>query len=194
MSIYAHENELRSEMIRALHRWWMSKCRADIPDRSEFDPADFKRLLPYILITDIEHAPFRVRYRVVGTRVVEATGFNITGRYLDELMPTEPEAPWLDLYEQCCKGRGPVVGASTCTTTSGALFTHEFGLFPLRKDGTSVDQVLSIEDYGDLTSTLTDLVEWRERAVEAALPKTYSLSATLVPGVDPLRTARQSRV
>ena len=194
MTIYAHESELKSEMIHALHRWWRNNCRADIPDRSDFDPADFKRLLANILIADIEHAPFRVRYRVVGTRVVEATGFNITGRYLDELMPTEPEAPWLDLYEQCCKSRGPVIGSSPCTTTSGGLFTHEFGLFPLRKDGMSVDQVLSIEDYGDLTSTLTDLVEWRERAVETASSRTCSLSATLVPGLDPLKTARQSRI
>jgi hypothetical protein len=192
MSIYAHENELKSEMIRALHRWWMSKCRADIPDRSEFDPADFKRLLPYILVTDIEHAPFRVRYRVVGTRVVEATGFNITGRYLDELMPTEPEAPWLDLYERCCETRMPVIGNSTCTTTCAGLFTHEFGLFPLRKNGTSVEQVLSIEDYADLSSTLTDLVEWRERPIETTLSKTYSLSATLVPGITPLGRTRQS--
>lgn len=135
MTIYLLESELKSEMIRTLHRWWMSKCRADIPDRSEFDPADFKRLLPYILVTDIEHAPFRVRYRVVGTKVVEATGFNITGRYLDELMPTEPEAPWLDLYARCCETRVPVIGNSTCTTTSGELFTHEFGLFPLRMNG-----------------------------------------------------------
>ena len=124
---------------------------------------------------------------------MEATGFNITGRYLDELMPTEPEAPWLDLYARCCETRGPVIGSSTCTTTSGGLFTHEFCLFPLRKDGTSVDQVLSIEDYGNLTSTLTDLVEWRERVIESGQSKSYSLSATLVPGVNPLGATRRSR-
>lgn len=194
MTIYAHQSELKSEMIHALHRWWMTRSGADIPDRSDFDPADFKRLLPNIMITDIERAPFRVRYRVVGTRIVEATGFNITGRYLDELMPTEPEAPWLDLYRRCCELRKPVVGTSTCTTTNGGLFTHEFGLFPLRKNSISVDQVLSIEDYGDLTSTLTDLVEWRERAPESELSKTYSLSATLVPRANPLGTTRRSRI
>lgn len=185
MTIYAHQSELKSEMIHALHRWWMTKCSADIPERGDFDPADFKKLLPNILIADIEHAPFRVRYRVVGTRVVEATGFNIAGRYLDELMPTEPEAPWLDLYERCCELRKPVVGTSTCTTTSGGLFTHEFGLFPLRTNGASVKQVLSIEDYDKLTSTLTDLVQWRERNMEAGLSKTYSLSATCVPELNP---------
>jgi hypothetical protein len=194
MTIYAHESELKSQMIHALHRWWMNRSGADIPDRRDFDPADFKKLLPNILITDIEHAPFRVRYRVVGTRVVEATGFNITGRYLDELMPTEPEAPWLDLYQRCCENRKPMIGTSTCTTTSGGLFTHEFGLFPLRKNGMTVDQVLSIEDYDHLTSTLTDLVQWRERDTGSELSKTYSLGATLVPGVNPLGTTRRQSV
>jgi hypothetical protein len=32
----------------------------------------------------------------------------------------------------------------------------------LRKGGTAVDQFVSIEDYFDLTTTLTQLVEWRE--------------------------------
>jgi hypothetical protein len=58
------------------------------------------------------------------------------------------------------------------------------------KNRTCVDQVLSIEDYSELKSTLTDLVEWRERPVAAATPKTYSLSATFVPGVSPPGTTR----
>jgi hypothetical protein len=78
-----------------------------IPDRTDLDPAEFKLLLPNILIADIEHAPFRVRYRVVGTRAVDATGFNITGRYLDDLMPTEPEAPWPDLNARTVELREP---------------------------------------------------------------------------------------
>jgi hypothetical protein len=168
VSVYDTINQVQSAMIRRLHEWWTSQCRGALPDRSDFDPIDFRRLLPNILIADIEHHPFRVRYRVVGTKVVDATGFDITGRYLDELMPTEPEAPWLDLYAMVIQTRRPVIGASTCTTTSGGLFTHEFGMFPLRKGGDSIDQVLSIEDYGNLQSTLTDLVEWRERAPATA--------------------------
>ena len=167
MGIYSAEGEVKSEMIRLMHRWWTSKRGDDIPDRRDFDPAEFKKLLPNILIVDIEQ-PFRVRYRVVGTRVVEATGFDITGRYLDELMPTEPEAPWLDLYMRTVQLRAPTLGTSTCTTTCGGLFTHEFAMFPLRKGGKSVDQVLSIEDYGDLFSTLTDLVDWRLKSAERA--------------------------
>ncbi|HWA49372.1 MAG TPA: PAS domain-containing protein [Dongiaceae bacterium] len=163
MSIYHSSDQLRSPMVRRLYQWWMANCRFGLPDRSDFEPTDFADLLPNIMILDVEHDPFRVRYRLVGTRAREATGFNILGRYLDELMPTEPEAPWLDIYWQSYQQRAPVIGESTCTTTAGGLFTYEYGVFPLRKGNPRVDQFVAIEDYGNLTSTLTDLVQWSER-------------------------------
>jgi hypothetical protein len=43
-------------------------------------PADLKPLRPNILISDVEHDPCRIRYRLVGTRTREAAGFNIVGR------------------------------------------------------------------------------------------------------------------
>jgi hypothetical protein len=172
-------------MIRQMHRWRLIKRGNDIPDRGDFDPVEFETLLPNILIVDIEHAPFRVRYRVVGTRVVGATAFDITGRYPDDLMPTEPEAPWLDLYARTVQLRAPTLGTSTCTTTCGGLFTHDFAMFPLRNGGESVDQVLSIEDDGNLFSTLTDLVDWRlKSAKRATVPAHASLQQ--------LRPARQT--
>lgn len=163
MTAYSNIDQMKSAMTRRIHCWWMAHRRGDVPDRTDFDPAEFKDLLPYILISDVEPSPFRIRYRLVGTRAAEATGFNITGRYLDELMPTEPEAPWLDLYEQSFHQRQPLVGTCTCTVTNGDLFTYEYGLFPLRKGSQFIAQFLAIEDYGNLTSTLTDLVQWTER-------------------------------
>jgi hypothetical protein len=163
MSIYHNTDQLRSPMVRRLHQWWMANRRFGLPDRSDFEPMDFADLLPNILILDVEHEPFRVRYRLVGTKAREATGFNIVGRYLDELMPTEPEAPWLEIYWQSYQQRIPFIGECTCTTTAGGLFTHEYGIFPLRKGAQQVDQFVAIEDYANLTSTLTDLVQWSER-------------------------------
>jgi hypothetical protein len=144
-------------------QWWLGKCANDIPDRSDLDPAELKPLLPNILISDVEHDPFRIRYRLVGTRAREATGFNIVGRYLDELLPTDPDEPWMDDYSLAYRTRLPVLGSSSIKTTSGGIFTYEYGLFPLRKGGTTIEQFVAIEDYENLSATLTDLVEWRER-------------------------------
>jgi hypothetical protein len=182
MGIYHSIDQVQSAMVRQLHQWWSANRGDDIPDRSEFDPVNFAALLPNILIVDVEHQPFRVRYRLVGTRVMEATGFNIVGHYLDELMPTEPEAPWMEIYLQSYLERAPIIGTSTCTTTSGSLFTHEYGLFPLRRGGQPVDQFISIEDYGNLASTLTDLVQWSERKKSAD----FDVQSLIVPDALPV--------
>ncbi len=154
-------------MVRSVHRWWLAKSAGDIPDRADLDPADLKRLLPNLFIADVEHAPFRIRYRLMGTRAIEATGMDLTGRYLDELMPADIEEPWMDHYRRACETRRPMLGAAEVPTTSGSRFTYEFGLFPLRKGGTAVEQFLAIEDYFDLTATLLELVEWRARGADA---------------------------
>lgn len=168
MSLYASETDVRSEMTRALLGWWLSKCAGDIPDRDDLDPADVKPLLPNLFVADVEHHPFRIRYRLVGTRVVQATGMDITGRYLDELLPANPGEPWLEYYYRGYETRAPVFGCSEAPTTTGGRFTYEFGLFPLRCGGRRVEQFVSIEDYFELTSTLSELKEWQEmRAAEA---------------------------
>ncbi|WP_162917600.1 PAS domain-containing protein [Dongia deserti] len=163
MAVYKNPEDVRSDLVRFMHHWWLSKCRGDIPDRRDLDPADIKPLLPTILISDVEHDPFRIRYRLVGTRAREATGFNIVGRYLDELLPTDPDEPWMDDYALAYRTRCPVLGVSSVKKTSGGIFTYEFGLFPLRNGGIAIDQFVAVEDYGDLRSTLMDLIEWRER-------------------------------
>lgn len=163
MSVYENLDEARSEIVRLMLQWWLGKCGADIPDRSDLDPADLKPLLPNILISDVEHDPFRVRYRLVGTRAREATGFNIVGRYLDELLPTDPDEPWMADYSLAYRTRRPVLGVSSIRTTIGDIFTYEYGLFPLRKGGATIEQFVAVEDYEDLSSTLMDLVEWRAR-------------------------------
>lgn len=182
MGIYHSIDQVRSPMVRQLYQWWDANRRGDIPDRADFDPVNFAALLPHILILDVEHQPFRIRYRLAGTRVIEATGFNIVGHYLDELMPTEPEAPWMDIYLQSYLERAPIVGTSTCTTTAGSLFTYEYGLFPLRKGARSIDQFIALEDYGNLASTLTDLVQWSERKK----PADFAAQSIIVPGTLPV--------
>jgi hypothetical protein len=159
---YTTETDLRSDMVRTLHRWWLDRRAGDIPDRADLDPADLKPLLPNLFVVDVEHDPFRIRYRLVGTRATEVTGYDITGHYLDNLLAADAGEPWVEHYRTAYRTRLPLFGAVDAQTRSGGRFVYEFGLFPLRKGGTAVDQFVSIEDYFDLATSLTELVEWRE--------------------------------
>lgn len=150
---------MQSDMVRTLHGWWMAACRPNgLPDRADFDPAAFKLLLPNLIIVAVEPEPFRIRYRLVGTKVVDYTGFEFTGRYLDELGPSDAAGYWQDCYRAAYESRSPFFGSMTEPTTSGDEFTYEFGFFPVSR-GDDV-QIIVVEDYFGFELTAATLRPW----------------------------------
>jgi hypothetical protein len=150
-----------SALVKELHAWWLSNRGSDgIPDRDRLDPIALRRLLPNIIISEVETAPFRIRYRLVGTKVVDVTDFNFTGRYLDEIVGHGTDTPWRDYYETVYRSRAPLFGSVTERTTFGDTFTYEFGIFPLTAGGSEVKQFVSIEDYFDFNLTSAELQPW----------------------------------
>ena len=124
--------------------------------------ASAKQLLPFVFLSDAEHEPFRVRYRLVGTRAAEVTGIDIVGRYLDELVSAEPDSPWMGFYSQAYLSRRPLLGSTTVPTSSGAMFTYEFGIFPMRKHKHTIDQFIALEDYFGLVHRIVQPEPWQE--------------------------------
>jgi hypothetical protein len=122
---------------------------ADIPDRSALQPGDIIKLLPFIFIAELEPDPFRIRYRLVGTKAAAVTGFDFTGRYLDEFQRAGAEVPWEDYYRAAVLSRRPVLGEATVPVQTGGSFRYEFGIFPLTLGGTEVRQFVALEDYFD---------------------------------------------
>ena len=138
----------QSPMVRTLNGWWLAQRGSNgIPDRAAFDPAEFKSLMPNLVIVDVEPEPFRLRYRLVGTRVAEFTGFDFTGKYLDELVALGSLGQWVEHYGSACRNRAPIFGSVTEPTTAGGTFTFEFGLFPISRGGDEVVQFIGLEDY-----------------------------------------------
>lgn len=136
-------------MVRQFHDYWLSKRgAAALPDRDLIDPSQIKPLLPNILIAEPSHPPFRVRYRLIGSRVAATAGMELTGRYLDELVAADAEDHWQAYYHQVWSEKIPVYGEVTVPTLHGDQFRYEFGIFPLSKGGDSVEQFIALEDYG----------------------------------------------
>lgn len=97
MPIWESISQSASEKVRDLHEWWTKNRGAcGIPDRSAFDPTCFTRLLPNMLIAEVEQLPFRIRYRLIGTKVADVLNLDFTGRYLDELIDEPSDTPWMD--------------------------------------------------------------------------------------------------
>lgn len=82
----------------ALHEFWIREAQRGTPLRSAFDPLDWSRLLPNIWMLDVAE-PFRLRFRLVGTRIVEQLAFDPTGRWLDDAAPhLVSDAPFMERY------------------------------------------------------------------------------------------------
>lgn len=148
--------QIESSLIRQLFIYWQSKCRdGTIPRRADIDPSEIPKLMPSLLIVDIEQNPFRVRYRLVGTRIVEATGFEFTGKYLDEIILADDEGPFLESYQAACESKTPVLSRIKWHLDDETTGEYDACFLPLSDDGKTVNKVISIECYESIERDFT---------------------------------------
>jgi hypothetical protein len=142
---------ITSEKVRQFHGYWLSKCGAGmVPLRAAIDPTEIPRLLPFLVIAEIEAEPLRVRYRLVGTRVAESNGSDFTNRYLDECnFAVEPLLT--GCYRRLVATRAPVFAyyewfKKAWRARQGAIGASETGFCPLSGDGQTVNFAVSLAD------------------------------------------------
>src|SRR5689334_20514819 len=112
--------------IAQLADYWRSLDSGAAPERHLLDPAAIKPLLPYVLLVEFEDDPFRVRYRLTGTKVDEMTGINITGRYLDEFAqePYRTVIEGIQRSYQTCRAQGQAMIETYLWPNEGGLLRH----------------------------------------------------------------------
>ena len=150
-----------SAKVRRLHAHWEQvRGGRPMPARGDIDPAAIKPLLPNLVIADVFHDPLRVRYRLVGTSVVEHSRFDFTGKWLHEVDFGEPQ-DWIGLYEIFVREKRPLFDRSEIPFEDEIRppQPYEFCMLPLSADGTTVTGMISLEDYGVLTPLERERVE-----------------------------------
>ena len=75
------------DTLRPLYDYWLQlRAGRSMPARADLDPLNMPRhLLADIFLLDVETAPQRFRFRLMGTSVAEMLGEDWTGKYVDEL-------------------------------------------------------------------------------------------------------------
>lgn len=139
--------------VRTLYEHWLSihPGGGHLPGRRQFDPMAVGHLLPHIMLLDVEGRPPRFRYRVVGTRMVDALGGDFTGRWLDEAHARSGGKPQFPAYARVVEEgapewrRGPPHFASYIDKCTGM----ERVFLPLASNGTDVDMILTIAVFFD---------------------------------------------
>jgi hypothetical protein len=70
---------------RLLEYWDTLRGQAAMPAKAAIDPLDFRYILGYVTLVDVESGPRRYRFRLDGSILVRLSGLDYTGRYLDQL-------------------------------------------------------------------------------------------------------------
>jgi hypothetical protein len=133
--------------VRRLYEHWHG-LRPEpglLPGRQHFDPLAVVGLMPNLWMLGIEEETGRYRYRLVGTRMVEAMERDVTGQWYDEAHPGATDHPMHAYLQARILGGIP-------TWRRGRPWLHvdpniyeiEQVLLPLAKDGRQVDMVLAI--------------------------------------------------
>jgi hypothetical protein len=138
--------------IREIHAYWLGLHPAPgvLPDRRAIDPIAIRAVLPNLFLLDASPPPLRLRYRLVGTKLVQAGGRELTGRLMEDAHPNLLLAePYAD-YPACAREarigwrRGPTV-----FDWDRQHVQIERILLPLATDGRTVDVILGLSVFLD---------------------------------------------
>jgi len=146
-TIYESAKSVHSPQIREMLAYWQSKVLdGRLPRPADIDPTEIPKLIASIVICDLEVEPFRVRFRLAGTRQVHILGNELTGRYVDEM--DWKEGPFVHrIFARARDTAAPVFGFYHWGFREGTPGASEFGLFPLSEDGSTVTRVLGIDEF-----------------------------------------------
>lgn len=167
---FTHFTDIRQARMastQALFRYWQESQRDGLPlRRTEVDPGAIRKILPFILLGDVETDPFRVLFRLVGTAVAEFSRRNFSGKYLDELgYETRDSTEWADCYRHIQVHHTGVIGVNRLSLADGTHTSYEFAVLPLLRGTDPAGSFIAIEAYEDLSQFLIpDLTPVTERS------------------------------
>ena len=142
-------SEPTHESLKNVHAYWLAKRGSRMaPPRSTIWLEDVARLTPNIALIDVVGDPPRFRFHLCGTRLAEAYGENVTGKYLDEMDLGSISFPTLNLYTNIVRGcRVQVVRARFNKRRDGRNVDYERIGLPLSEDGKAVTMILCAYAY-----------------------------------------------
>jgi hypothetical protein len=155
---FKHAEQAQSEKVRTLFEYWQRLQRNGRPGpRIAFDPTEVPSLLSSLLLGDIEADPFRVFFRLVGTRVAAFSRLDFSGYYLDSLdYKGRDSIEWLDCYRHIHSTQTGVIGINHVTWPDESPMDYEFAVLPLERDGDAAGSFIAIEAYDKLDPNLIE--------------------------------------
>ena len=146
-------------LLRELYDFWLNRRGDKIAmPRSELDPVAIPKLLPNLILSDVGDEGRSIRYRLVGTNIVQAHGSDYTGLTIEQLTSGSTLEFTRRLY-------GAVIGVGLPVYSEGSFrwngkefrWTKRLHL-PLTRDGSAIDMVLAGQFFEPENSGGTELI------------------------------------
>ncbi|WP_368413413.1 PAS domain-containing protein [Dongia sp.] len=136
--------------IRLMLGYWLEKCAGRLmPARSDIDPGEIRRFLPYITLVDVVDDDRRCVYRLIGTKEVALRGCYPTGKSVAEAYFGRSVENVMAKYDGVCAGRAPFHEHDNFQVVD--RYIGEENLFlPLSDDGLTVNKILVFSINRDL--------------------------------------------
>ena|SRR5260221_9454798 len=128
-----------------IYRYWLSiHPPHGLPGRQHVDPTAIPALLAGLWLLDVQRAPFRLRYRLVGTNITSALGRELTGLWMDEAHSALRDKPdHLARYRDLLDSKAPSRKKGTPLFWYDSVYTMiENVILPLARDGVTVDMIM----------------------------------------------------
>lgn len=116
-----------------------------MPARRDLDPLEMVPWLPRTMLVDVSSAPFDLRFRLVGTGLVNSYGREITGRRLRDLDLGGREEKIFREYAECVETRAPSYCIDEFDLASGRHLYFERLLMPLSDDGIAINMLFGVQ-------------------------------------------------
>ncbi|PKQ07842.1 MAG: hypothetical protein CVT72_01835 [Alphaproteobacteria bacterium HGW-Alphaproteobacteria-11] len=123
--------------------WERKRAGRAMPAPADIDPTDIPRLLPYMAIADITYEPLDMRYRLMGTRLVEMGGVDRTGTSIREGHSGERLEERLAALQRMLASPGPVALGGRLDWLDRGYRKFQCVHLPLSADGEKVTRLVA---------------------------------------------------
>lgn len=138
--------DLKWEDGRELYQWWdNARGSKEFPSRSDFNPLKFQKILPTIMLMDVDEDPLTFHMRLVGTEVCTIMDQDPTGKPITFLRGGDALH---DRFTQLIEKRKPYFALDVPLIWANK--DHRFYnvlMLPLSSDGEKIDKLLTHLDF-----------------------------------------------
>ncbi len=134
---------IRNRALHHLVAWWFdTRGERLMPAPCDINPIEIPSVLPQIWLCDHLSQSGRFQYRLAGDEINDFWGFNLGGKYLDEIIPAERLAPVTNKCRMAIELPAIVYDRACLSLTEKITRNGERIILPLSDDGRTVNALL----------------------------------------------------